>query len=188
MFYSENANPMVPRTNWEYADTAYLSTKPSYAERGPSFTAPARILPAYRPPTDREVMDPVSFAKACSGCHSLAFDKRFAEGVPHDKPEVVHKFLIVKFQQYIAAHPAEARVFRDPNRDLPEKPLSASFRTLTAAQWVQEKTTEAEELLWRKTCKQCHELRPRATNSTVIMSAGSRSHRASGFDERVTSN
>jgi hypothetical protein len=176
--YSENASPLVPRTNWVYADTRYLTAKPSYAERDPRFPVPARVLPAYRPPTGREVMAPVSFAKACSGCHSLAFDKRFAEGVPHDKPEVVHEFLIAKFQQYIAAHPGEVRVFRDPNRDLTEKPLSPAVRTLTAAQWVEERTAEAEELLWRKTCKPCHELRSPTTNSAPKpgMPAGSESH------------
>jgi len=176
--YSENASPFVPRTNWTYADTQYLSAKPSYAEHDPSFPVPARVLPAYKPPTGRELMAPVSFAKACSGCHSLAFDKRFAEGVPHDKPEVVHEFLIAKFQQYIAMHPGEVQVFRDPNRELTEKPLPPAFRTLTAAQWVEERTAEAEELLWRKTCKQCHELRFPATNSTtkVGMPAGSESH------------
>ena len=177
VIYSENANPWVPRTNWVYADTGYLSAKPSYAERDPSFPVPARALPAYRPPTGRELMAPVSFAKACSGCHSLAFDKRFAEGVPHDKPEVVHEFLIEKFQQYIAVHPGEVRVLRDPNRDLTEKPLSPAVRTLTAAQWVGERTAEAEELLWRKTCKQCHELRFPTRNSTPKMGvrAGSES-------------
>ncbi len=29
---------------------------------------------------------------------------------------------------------------------------------LTPAQWVSERTADAEELLWRKTCKQCHAL------------------------------
>jgi hypothetical protein len=31
-------------------------------------------------------------------------------------------------------------------------------RILTPAQWVTERTAEAEDLLWRKTCKQCHTL------------------------------
>jgi hypothetical protein len=31
-------------------------------------------------------------------------------------------------------------------------------RILTPAQWVTERTADAEELLWRKTCKQCHTL------------------------------
>jgi len=111
-----------------------------------------------RPVSGRELMAPVKFANACSACHLLTFDKRFDEGVPHDKPEIGHAFLINKFQQYIAAHPAEVRVPRDPVRDLSGKPLPPQVRVLTPGQWVAERTADAEELLWRKTCKQCHAL------------------------------
>jgi hypothetical protein len=41
---------------------------------------------------------------------------------------------------------------------LPEQPIPADFRVLTPQQWVAERTAEAEQLLWRKTCKQCHTL------------------------------
>jgi len=159
VIYSNNASPFVPPTNWIYADIRYLVAKPSYLESDINVAVPPSILPPYEPPTGREFMAPVSFAKACSGCHSLAFDKRFAEGVPHDKPEVVRAFLIQKFQQYIAAHPGEVRMPREPNRDLIGKTLPPEVRILTPAQWVAERTADAEELLWRKTCEQCHELR-----------------------------
>jgi len=49
-------------------------------------------------------------------------------------------------------------VVRDPQRDLTGKPLPPDVRVLTPAQWVAERTADAEELLWRKTCKQCHAL------------------------------
>jgi hypothetical protein len=103
-------------------------------------------------------MAPVKFANACASCHLLTFDKRFDEGVPHDEPGVVHAFLVKKFREYIATHPGEIRVKRDPNRDLTGKPLPPEVRILTPAQWVTERTAEAEGLLWRKTCKQCHTL------------------------------
>jgi hypothetical protein len=106
--------------------------------------------------TGRELMAPVKFATACASCHLLAFDKRFEEGVPHDKPEVVQTFVATKFQEYIAAHPGELRVSKDPSRDLTGKPLAPDVRVLTPAQWIAERTAEAEKLLWRKTCKQCH--------------------------------
>jgi hypothetical protein len=70
----------------------------------------------------------------------------------------VHAFVVKKFQEYIAAHPVEVRVVRDPQRDLTGKPLPPEVRVLTPAQWVAERTADAEELLWRKTCKQCHAL------------------------------
>src|SRR5262249_28763818 len=159
VIYSNNASPFVPATNWMYAAVPYLLAKPSYFESEVNLAVPARILPPYEPPTGRELMAPVFFAKACSGCHSLAFDKRFVEGVPHDKPEVVRAFLIQEFRQYIAAHPGEVRVQREPNRDLTGKIPSPEIRTLTPAQWVAERAADAEQLLWRKTCKQCHKLR-----------------------------
>jgi hypothetical protein len=155
--YSENASPMVPLTNWTYASVRYLADKPTYAEHD-TVPVPVFVLQPYRPPAGREVMAPVSFAKSCAGCHLLTFDKRFEEGVPHDKPEVVHAFLVKKFQDYITAHPTEVRVARDPNRDLTGKPIPPDVPVLTPAQWVEERTADAEELLWKKTCKQCHEL------------------------------
>jgi hypothetical protein len=103
-------------------------------------------------------MAPVKFATACAACHSLAFDKRFNEGVPHDKPEVVYAFLVKKFGEYIAAHPGELHEARDPGRDLTGMPLRAAVRVYTPNEWVAARIRDAEELLWRKTCKQCHAL------------------------------
>jgi hypothetical protein len=110
-------------------------------------------------------MAPVKFPTACAGCHLLTFDKRFEDGVPHDTPEIVHAFVVKKFQDYIAAHPSELRVPRDPNRDLTGKIIAPEVRVLSPAQWVTERTTDAEELLWRKTCQQCHRLEISASTS-----------------------
>jgi len=106
----------------------------------------------------RAYMAAATYAQTCAACHALQFDRRLPDAVPHDKPEVIHPFVIAKLQAYIAAHPAELRVPRDPSRDLPEQPVAADYRLLTPAQWVSERTAEDEELLWRKTCKQCHTL------------------------------
>src|SRR5213075_1350198 len=107
-----------------------------------------------KPVTGRELMAPVKFANACAACHLLTFDKRFDEGVPHDKPDLVHAFLLKKFEQYIAAHPNELRATPEPAQELGGKPIPTRFRALTVSQWVTERTAEAEELLWRKTCRQ----------------------------------
>ena len=107
---------------------------------------------------ERERMVPPKYAQNCSACHLLQFDKRFAEGVPHDKPEIVHAFVVKKFLEYIAAHPAETRVVREPDRNLSGKPIAPLVRVLTPAQWIAERTAEAETLLWKKTCKECHAL------------------------------
>jgi hypothetical protein len=105
----------------------------------------------------RAYMAPTTYAKNCVACHGLQFDKRFTEGVPHDTPEVIHAFLTQKFQQYVAAHPAEVRV-TTPVPGLPQKPQPAAVRVLTPQQWVAERVAESEQLLYGKTCKQCHAL------------------------------
>ncbi|HKV03555.1 MAG TPA: hypothetical protein VJO53_00460 [Candidatus Acidoferrales bacterium] len=103
----------------------------------------------------RAYMAPPTYAKTCVACHGLQFDKRFTESVPHDTPEVVHKFLVQRFQQYIAAHPAEVRV-TEAVPGLPQKPQPVAVRVLTPQQWVTERVAESEQLLWGKTCRQCH--------------------------------
>ena len=143
--------------SWPYADSDYADAKVSYSDEEVLLPANAGTLqPRLIKP--RAYMAPVRFATACADCHLLTFDKRFDTGVPHDKPDVVHAFLVKKFQEYIAAHPAEVRVTREPQRDLTGKPIPPEVRVLSPAQWVAERTADAEELLWRKTCKQCHAL------------------------------
>ena len=105
----------------------------------------------------RAYMAPTTYAKNCIACHGLQFDKRFKESVPHDTPEVIHAFLTQKFQQYIAAHPAEVRV-TTPVPGLPQKPQPAAVRVLTPQQWATERVADSEQLLYGKTCKQCHAL------------------------------
>ena len=146
---------------WKYALSPYPEMASYQLHPNIPIGSLPRPLPSFQPflpSSGRERMRPVEFAGACSACHLLSFDKRFDEGVPHDTPEVVHAFLVKKFQQYIAAHPSEVRVVREPKRDLTGKPLLPEVRVLTPAQWVAERTADAEELLWRKTCKQCHQL------------------------------
>jgi hypothetical protein len=152
-----------------YADPKYRAATVSYKETDEVLPLrPGTLWPA-RPTSGRELMAPVKFANACAACHLLTFDKRFDDGVPHDKPEVVHAFLVKKFREYIVAHPAEVRVQRDPSRDLTGKPMPPEVRILTPAQWVAERTAEAEELLWRKTCNQCHTLTPFSKGSPRII-------------------
>jgi hypothetical protein len=101
---------------------------------------------------------PAKFAENCSGCHLLDFDKRFSkEQVPHDKPEVVHAFLGKRFSDYIATHPGEVHEAIRFDRQLPEKPPMIRMAR-DAREWVQFRVEEAEDLLWRKTCKECHTL------------------------------
>jgi hypothetical protein len=150
--------PGAVSADWNYADAKYTAANTSYSQQDEVLALRSGALGRPIPRSGRELMAPVRFAYACAGCHSLSFDKRFDEGVPHDKPEVVHAFLVKKFGEFIAAHPGEVRVVRDPGRDLTGKPLAPEVRVLTPTQWVAERTAEGEDLLWRKTCKQCHAL------------------------------
>jgi hypothetical protein len=145
-------------SSWKYADAKYVAALPAYSANDETLRLSAAVLPTYGPGSGRALMAPVKFATACAGCHSLAFDKRFGDGVPHDKPEVVHAFLLKKFGEYIAAHPGELREVRETQRDLTGKPLQAGVRIYTQGEWISAKVADAEALLWRKTCKQCHAL------------------------------
>jgi hypothetical protein len=152
--------PSAAPADLTYADSKYRAAAVSYKESEEFPPAHTETLTPPHPKTGRELMAPVKFANACASCHLLTFDKRFDEGVPHDKPEIVHAFLVKKFREYIAAHASEVRVMREPSRDLAGKPPPPEVRILTPAQWVVERTAEAEELLARKTCKQCHTFVP----------------------------
>jgi len=103
-------------------------------------------------------MAPPRFVENCAGCHLLDFDKRFAqEQVPHDKPEIVHAFLEKRFSEYIAAHPGEIHEAIRFDRQIPER-LAVVRVARDAREWVGFRVEETEDLLWRKTCKECHTL------------------------------
>jgi hypothetical protein len=147
---------LTTAAHWEYGDESYAAATVAYTAAESYEPGGSRGLPTKRPWSDRQLMAPLKFANACAGCHSLAFDKRFEEGVPHDRSNVVHTFLVKKFSDYIAAHPAEVREEQNPGRNLAGREGNSQVRTVSAAQWVSERVAVAEELLWHKTCAQCH--------------------------------
>jgi len=160
--------PAAAPADLTYGDAKYVAASTTYKASDELLTVHTDALPPHNVSSGRELMAPVKFATACASCHLLTFDKHFDEGVPHDKPEVIHAFLIAKFTQYIAAHPGDVRVVRDPNRDLAERAPQPEVRILTPAQWIAERTADAEQLLWRKTCIQCHAL---SASGTPVVAA-----------------
>ena len=150
--------PAAAPADLTYSDASYRTATTSYKDNDELLPLRAETFPQHSAASGRELMAPVKFATACASCHLLTFDKHFDEGVPHDKPEVVHTFLVARFTQYIAAHPGDVRVARDPHRELAENVHQPEVRILTPAEWVAERTADAEQLLWRKTCIQCHAL------------------------------
>ena len=139
-----------------YSDARYRAEATTKYQQALMFSPDA--LQSARPATGRELMATVKFANACAACHLLTFDERFDFGVPHDEPEVVHKFLIAKFSEYIRAHPAELGEARDPKPELARKPTAGNAHAYRSSEWLAARVYDAEQLLWRKTCRQCHAL------------------------------
>ena len=162
---SEAASSKSP---WPYGDPKYIAASVSYSDTESFHAGGTNGLAPHNPASGRELMAPVKFATACAACHLLTFDRRFDEGVPHDKPDVIHAFLVKKFSSYIAAHSNELREMQDPARDLTGKPLPPRMQTLTPSQWIEEKVAVAEELLARKTCAQCHQMSLQKLPDTTI--------------------
>jgi hypothetical protein len=151
--------------SWRFGAAPAAQSQPSSsiaanattAEMMPVSTARVFGPPSYSPA--RAYMQPISYAKHCIACHPLLFDKRFTDSVPHDTPEVIHAFLVKRYTDYIAMHPAELRETKSTIA-LPAKPVPVSPRVYTPQEWVNTRVGEAELLLWAKTCKQCHAVSP----------------------------
>ncbi len=107
-------------------------------------------------PSAKSYMQPIDYDKHCAACHTLQFDRRFSESVPHKDPKIVYDFVRAKLTAYIAAHPAEIPLVDEPDKRLPTRPPQPPARN--AAEWVQQRMTDAQLLLWRKSCKECHAL------------------------------
>src|SRR6185437_994363 len=89
---------------------------------------------------------------------------RFADAVPHDKPEIVHAFLVKQFQDYVAVHPDAVREPVTLPR-LPGQSVAQNVRAVTREGWIAEQVAASEDLLWRKTCAECHTLSFSAANA-----------------------
>ncbi len=105
---------------------------------------------------DKAYMQPVDYEKHCASCHTLQFDRRFSESVPHKDPQVVYDFVHAKLTAYIAAHPKEIPLVDEPDKRLPSRPPQPPARN--AAEWGEQRMADAQLLLWRKSCKECHAL------------------------------
>lgn len=104
--------------------------------------------------SDRAYMAPINYEKHCESCHPLLFDRRFSESAPHKDPKVVYDFVHAKLAAYIAAHPAEIPLVDEPDKRLPNRPPQPPAHN--AAEWVAQRMADAQLLLWRKSCKECH--------------------------------
>lgn len=124
--------------------------------RGPKGPTQLKCVDCHQPSesADRAYMTPINYEKHCASCHPLQFDRRFSESAPHKEPKVVYDFVFAKLTAYIAAHPAEIPLVDEPDKRLPSRPPQPPARN--AAEWVQQRMADAQLLLWRKACKECH--------------------------------
>jgi|HubBroStandDraft_6_1064221.scaffolds.fasta_scaffold66836_2 hypothetical protein len=102
-------------------------------------------------------MGPVDYYEHCSSCHPLYFSKHLTLVVPHKKPEFVHQFVVKSLTDYIAANPGAITdndfIFEQIPTQFPRRGVARN-----AEEWVAWRTADAEQLLWQKTCKECHNL------------------------------
>jgi hypothetical protein len=112
-------------------------------------------------------MATIKYVNQCAACHTLQFDTLIPEPAPHDKPEIVHKFIVQRYTQYIAqnpwalSQPAELEINAGTPLDETESALrptrtQALARAKSPSEWVQLRAASAERLLWNKNCKICH--------------------------------
>jgi hypothetical protein len=111
-------------------------------------------------------MGSIKYVNQCAACHPLQFDRLIKEPAPHDKPEVVHAFIMKKYQEYIAQNPGALKLrVGEIDTDTPpgfKESLLSPLRTEapalagSASEWVRQRTAAAENLLWMKNCKICH--------------------------------
>jgi hypothetical protein len=133
---------------WPYA----LGVEPKPAPPAPS-------LAAFRTVHGRAHMAPIEYVKQCAGCHvgDLQFDARFNDPVPHDKPEVVHAFLVKRFTDYLAARPSAINEgWIPPKLVAARMPMPIETPPHTPPEWLAYQVNHSERLLWNKGCKLCH--------------------------------
>jgi hypothetical protein len=111
-------------------------------------------------------MTSIKYVNQCAACHVLQFDRLIPEPAPHDKPEVVHAFIMKKYADYIVQNPGAVKLRVGEIDDgtpvgFTESALRPTRTELSplvnsASEWVRQRTAAAENLLWTRNCKICH--------------------------------
>jgi Cytochrome c7 and related cytochrome c len=105
-------------------------------------------------------MASISYTQHCARCHTLQFAPAFGEQqVPHAQPAVIHADLVQRFTQM-----AQQGVhLRQSAMRTPLLPLNFPQSSAKPA-GIDAQVQQAETILWKKTCRQCHavEVRPAA--------------------------
>lgn len=101
----------------------------------------------------------INYEQQCARCHQLFFDERIDQPAPHDDPAVVRTFVEHTLRDYIARRPDDIDKADPPSRRVPLNfPRVQEPPARTAAEWALRRAARAEELLWGRACRYCHEL------------------------------
>ena len=100
---------------------------------------------------DSGVVAPIVYEQHCQRCHHLNFDPQAPEA-PHERPEVVHAFLLRTYaERREAVQPLAAQ-----RRLLPRRRFEAAPPVIRLDERVLRRVTEAENVLYRSSCGRCH--------------------------------
>lgn len=119
----------------------------------------------HRNGANSSAMEPVRFASACQGCHSLAFDPALpARRLPHAKPDSLRQFLEDTYLTTAVSGEYEAPNKPDPNllRRIPGLPALEDHPEKRALRdWAAARAQEAlTGRLVRGQCGECHVTEP----------------------------
>ena len=106
---------------------------------------------------DRSYMAPIAFDKHCVACHTMPFDSQVNASAPHEKPAVVHEFVLAALKDYIAKNPTAWRASAEPLRRVPGVQPVSLATARNSDEWLKQHLANDESLLWGKTCRQCHQ-------------------------------
>lgn len=161
--------PADQGTPWKYGEARVMNTALDSSAGDPH--NPDMPAEPIHPGAGRAYMAAPTYASACQSCHALQFDSHFSESVPHDRPEIVHAFVVKKLTDYIQQHPQALHEQIRPARMIFAGKISREGQQAvvarTPAEWVKLRTDDAENLLWHKACIQCHTLNYKGTAQTA---------------------
>ena len=119
------------------------------------------------------LMRPLEYERDCARCHQLFFDERIDAPAPHEEPKIVMEFVRRALREHITAHPDDLTRRDGPPRRLPLNfPRPDLPPARTPDEWVARRTAAADQLLWEKTCVECHAV-TRPSSSVVATIAAS---------------
>ena len=135
--------------------------------RGPSGPETLTCVTCHKPEIARTsskqvlrtgLMAPLTYEQNCARCHSLYFDERIDAPAPHEEARVVLSFVERALREHIAANPADINKPDGPARRIPlnfPRPVQPPART--PAEWVQRRAQQARQVLFDRTCVECHD-------------------------------